>query len=88
MNPKGFFVDIYIAQDTHDRKTLIHMAEKGGIQGYGFEAESEQFFKYKGNVAAIPENAWPTREAIQRNARQWSDSIIQASKGEFPSRIN
>lgn len=88
VNPKGYFVDIYIAGDTHDRKTLIDMAEKGKIRGYGFEAESGEFLKYKGNIAAIPENGWTTAESLKRNARLWSDAIANAAKGKYPAKVN
>ncbi len=88
MNPKGIFVDIFAAQDTHDRETLIQMAEANKIQGYGFESEDNEFMKHKGNIAAIPESAWCTRESKQRNAKIWSDSIILAAQGKFPARVN
>lgn len=88
VNPQAIFVDIYGAEDTHDKNILISLAETNKIRGYGFEAEDEQFMQYKGNVAAIPESAWPTEESLKRNAHQWSESIVQAALGKYPTKIN
>lgn len=88
VKPNTVWVDIYIAQDTHDRQILIQLAKTGKLFGYGFEAEANEFNKYPGNIAAIPESAWATTQSIARNTQQWVDNIINASKGNFRDRVN
>ncbi len=88
VKPSTIWVDIYIAQDTHDRTTLIKLVEKKKLFGYGFEAEGEEFNKYPGNIAAIPESAWATKESIKRNTQQWIENIVDAVKGKFNNKVN
>lgn len=83
----AIWVDIYIAQDTHDRKTLIELVKQKKLFGYGFEAEAKEFNKYSGNIAAIPESAWATKESIIRNTQQWVENIINAVKGKFNNKV-
>ena len=88
VKPSSFWVDIYMAQDTHDKEFLIKMVKNGKLFGYAYEAAPKKFGKHEGNVWEIPESAWPTDGSMKRNAEQWVDSIINASKGIYTNRVN
>lgn len=43
---------------------------------------------FEGNVWAGPELAWCTEDSMRKNAEQWVKAIIEASKDNYPTRIN
>lgn len=79
-------VDIVHAMFNSD--LLLEMVEKGDLFGYGFEAEPKEFAKFKGNVWAAPAYAWATYESMYNSVAKLVDNIVNASKGEFPTRVN
>ena len=75
----------------YNHKLLLEMVKKGDLFGYGFEQSSSEFIefeKFDGNIWAGPELAWATEDSIKKNAMQWTESIISASKGKYPTRAN
>lgn len=88
VKPTSFWIDIYMAQDTHDKEFLIKMVGDGKLFGYAYEAGSKKFGKHSGNIWEIPESAWPTDGSMKRNAEQWVDTITKASRGIFTNRLN
>lgn len=67
---------------------LLTMVKNGDLYGYAFDEDESKFYEYDGNVWATPPNAWLTDESVSRNADQWVEAILQATKGEFPNAVN
>lgn len=86
MKKTAIFVSIVHHVYSHD--LLLKLAETGKIYGYGFETSKAEFGKYKGNVWAGPELAWCTEDSMRKNAIQWTEAIVNASKGKYPTKIN
>lgn len=86
MKKTAIFVSIVHHVYNHD--LLLKLAETGKIYGYGFETNKVEMGKYKGNVWAGPELGWCTADSMRKNAEQWCEAIIKASKGKYPTRVN
>jgi len=86
MKKSAIFVSIVHHVYNHD--LLLKMAKEGKIYGYGFESNKPEFGKYKGNIWAGPELAWCTEDSMRKNAEQWIEAIIRASKGKYPTKVN
>ena len=87
MKKSAIFVSV--VHDVYNHKLLLKQADKNEIYGYAFEEESKVTFnKYKGNVWAGPQLAWATDGSMKRNAEQWVESVVSASKGSFKNRVN
>lgn len=86
MKKTAIFVSIVHHVYNHD--LLLKLAETGKIYGYGFESGMPEFGKYRGNVWAGPELAWCTEDSMRKNAIQWTEAIVNASKGKYPTKIN
>src|SRR3989344_3081038 len=69
MKKSAIFVSI--VHEVYNHELLLEMAEKGTLNGYGFEEQKGDFMKYKGNVWAGPELAWYAEESVQKNSEQW-----------------
>jgi phosphoglycerate dehydrogenase-like enzyme len=87
-NMKSTAIFISVVHEIYNHNLLLNLVETGKIYGYGFEESTQQASTYKGNVWAVPQMAWYTREAVEENARQWADSIVQATHSMFPNRVN
>lgn len=79
---------ISIVHHVYNHELLLSLAKENKIFGYAFETSKPEFGKYKGNVWAGPELAWCTEDSMRKNAEQWVETIIKASKGKYPRRIN
>ncbi len=79
-------VDIVHAMFNH--QLLVDMVASGDLYGYGFEGEPKDFAKFEGNVWAAPAYAWATYESMYNSVAKLVDNIVNASKGEFPTRVN
>ncbi|MDO8556374.1 MAG: NAD(P)-dependent oxidoreductase [Nanoarchaeota archaeon] len=71
-----------------DHNLLLALVKRGKIYGYAFEEGNPHFKNYEGNVWAGPELGWCTDGSMQRNATLWVESVINASQGKFPTKIN
>ncbi|USN95391.1 MAG: hypothetical protein H6793_03635 [Candidatus Nomurabacteria bacterium] len=71
-----------------NRNKILHLVENDTIFGYAFEAEPRTFTKYVGNVWAAPEYAWVTEGSFNNVMTKWVENMINASKNEFPNRVN
>lgn len=70
---------------------LLKMVKEGNLYGYGFELELskfKEFDSYEGNVWAGPALGWATTDSIKKNQEQWTESIVNASKGKYPTKVN
>ena len=75
----------------YNHEMLLEMVKEGKLYGYGFElnpSEFKEFNSYEGNVWAGPDIAWATEGSMRSNAAQWVESIVNAAKGKYPTRIN
>lgn len=86
MKRSAIFVSIVHKIYNHD--LILEMVQNNQLYGYAFETEKENMTKFIGNVWAGPELAWCTDESLKRNAEQWTESIINAANGKYPTRIN
>lgn len=86
MKPSSILVDII--EMLHDNTILLDMVKNGELFGYGFEAKPESFNKYEGNVWAAPAYGWVTFESMYNGEEKLVENIVNASKGEFPNRVN
>lgn len=88
VKPTCFWVDINMAQDSHDRNVLIKLVAEKKLGGYSFETNELKFSDFKGNVMPMPAMAWCTDDSIKRSVDVWSDAIIKATKGIYTNRVN
>ena len=79
-------VDIVHAMFNH--QLLLDMVAAGDLYGYGFEGEPKDFAKFQGNVWAAPAYAWATYESMYNSVVKLVDNIVNASKGEFKTKVN
>jgi len=88
MKPNAMFVSVVHTMYSHE--LLLKMVARNKLYGYAFEETEDRQGKrfYKGNVLALPANAWVTKEAQQKNMEQWVQTIVDAAKGKFPQRVN
>ena len=86
MKSNAIFVSI--AHKLYDHAHLLDMAQSGKIFGYGFEEENGTPTKYEGNVLALPAIAWATDGSMTKNGELWTESILEALKASYPTKIN
>jgi len=82
----AMIVDIIEIENVQDN--IIYMVKTGKLFGYGFEAKPTTFNDYEGNVWAAPAYAWVTYESMYNGEAKLVENIVNASKGEFPNRVN
>lgn len=87
-NMKKTTIFVSIVHHVYNHDLLLKLAETGKIYGYGFETSKAEFGKYKGNIWAGPELAWCTEDSMRKNAVQWTEAIINAIKGKYPTKVN
>lgn len=71
-----------------NHELLLKMVKDGDLYGYAFDEDESTLHECAGNVWASSPNAWLTNESVSRNAEQWTDAIIRATKGDFASLVN
>ena len=86
VKPSAMIVDIIELDDS--KAAIIDMVKTGRLFGYGFEAKPSTFSKYEGNVWAAPAYAWVTFESMYNGEAKLVENIIEASKDQFPNRVN
>ena len=77
-----------ITHPIYNTDLVLQLAADGKIGGYAFEDEKNAFGHYAGNVWNGPALGWCTDESMSKNARQWVESIVAATKSELPTRVN
>lgn len=86
MKKSAIFVSDIHSVYNHD--LLVEMVKNGDLYGYGFEDGKAKMTDFEGNVWAGPELAWCTEDSLRKNAEQWIEAIIKATKGELPTKVN
>jgi len=86
MKKSAILVDI--AHGLFNQAPVLDMLAKGDLFGYGFEGKPGEFSKLSGNVWAAPAYAWATYESMYNGEAKLVDNIIEASKGNFPNKVN
>lgn len=86
MKKSAMLVDI--AHGLFNQEKIIAMVAGGDLFGYGFEGKPGEFTKFEGNVWAVPAYAWTTFESMHNSVVLWTDNMVSATKGEFPTRVN
>lgn len=86
MKPSAIFMTITDA--LYNQELMLDLAKTGKIYGYGFEDEKNPFGTYEGNVWNGPALGWCTDESMSKNAKQWLESIVSATKGEYSTQVN
>ena len=79
---------VAISNNLFDPGVVLQMVKKHELFGFGFEAEASDFGDYPGNVWNGPALAWATEETVKRNAELWVESIVAATRGDYPTRVN
>jgi len=79
---------ISVIHNVYNHQLLLDMVKNGNAYGYGFEDPKARIGDFEGNVWAGPELAWCTEDSMRKNAVQWVASIISATKGDFPTKVN
>ncbi len=86
MKKSAILVDI--AHGLFSHEMILSMVANGDLFGYGFEGKPNEFTKFEGNVWAAPSYAWTTYESMHNSMVLWIDNMINATKGNYPTRIN
>ncbi|HUA13460.1 MAG TPA: NAD(P)-dependent oxidoreductase [Candidatus Sulfotelmatobacter sp.] len=85
---KSSAIFISIVHDLFNLELILEMVKSGKLFGFGFESEPKSFNKYDGNVWAAPSYAWTTDSSMHNSMTKWIENMVNASKGDFPNRIN
>jgi phosphoglycerate dehydrogenase-like enzyme len=88
IRPTSVVVNITDTSEIYNHELLLELVASGKVGGYAFEDEKGPFGKYAGNVWNGPALGWCTNESMSKNAQQWVEAIVAATKGEFPTRVN
>lgn len=86
MKEKAIFVSI--VHKIYNHELLLELVKEGKIYGYANEEEDTRTPELSGNIWTGLQLAWCTEESMSRNAEQWVESIVNASKKEYPTRVN
>lgn len=86
MKKSAILVDI--AHGLFSQEQVVSMVARGELFGYGFEGKPGEFSKYEGNVWAAPSYAWTTSESMHNSEALLVENMINAAKGDFPTKIN
>ncbi|MCB9790094.1 hypothetical protein H6762_03865 [Candidatus Nomurabacteria bacterium] len=86
MKEKAIFVSI--VHKIYNHELLLELAKEGKIYGYANEEEDTRTPELSGNIWTGLQLGWCTEESMSRNAIQWVESIINASKKEYPTKVN
>jgi phosphoglycerate dehydrogenase-like enzyme len=87
MKKTTIFVSTIHSIYNHD--LLLQMVKESNLYGYAFEEDGGgKFATYDGNVWGGPALAWCTEDSMRKNAEQWVEAIVNASKGKFDNQIN
>ena len=79
---------ISIVHDMFNQELVLENVKAGTLFGYGFEAVPKSFSNYSGNVWAAPAYGWATDQSMHNSMAAWIDNMLDASKGNFPNKIN
>lgn len=85
---KNSAIIVTIAHELFDEDKAVKMVENGELFGLALEGEPESFSNYKGNVWAAPAYAWATDQSMLNSLSLWIDNMIDASKNQYPNRVN
>src|SRR5688572_6093324 len=88
IKPTSVLVNITDTSEIYNHDLLLELAATGKVGGYAFEDEKNPFGKYEGNVWNGPAVGWCTNESMSKNAQQWVEAIVAATKGEYPTKLN
>jgi D-3-phosphoglycerate dehydrogenase len=86
MKKSAILVDI--AHGLFNQEKILDMVAKGDLFGYGFEGKPNEFTKFEGNIWAAPAYAWTTFESMHNSVVLWVENMVDATKNEFPTRVN
>ncbi|MBU1117736.1 hypothetical protein KKD37_02110 [Patescibacteria group bacterium] len=86
MKNTAIFVSIVHKIYNHD--LLLQLVKENKIYGYAFETPNKEMLNHEGNVWAGPEQAWNTKESLNRNIKIWQENIIKATQNNFEFRVN
>lgn len=80
---------ISVTPKIFNHELLIEMAENQRILGYSYEYEAAQpRAHHKGNVLALPANAFATDVSSANNMQIWMANLDAAAAGSYPHRVN
>jgi len=79
MGIKSLIVSV-VDSDVYAEKYILEKVAKNELGGYAFEGE-EKMHDFEGNVLAMPEIAYYTRETLENESRLLTDSIISIAEG-------
>ncbi|MDB5260594.1 MAG: Lactate dehydrogenase-like protein dehydrogenase [Candidatus Nomurabacteria bacterium] len=86
MKTSAMFVSI--SHKLYDHNFVLDRAKKDELYGYAFEEENGNLNNYTGNILALPALAWATDGSMKKNGELWTEAIANASKSEYPTKIN
>lgn len=84
MKKTAIFVSI--VHEMYNHELLLDLIAQKKIFGYGFEQDNQD--SHKGNVWSGPQMAWFTGESESNNSKLWAQSIVAASLGQYPNKVN
>lgn len=88
IQPTSIFVNITDTNEIYNHQLLLELVADSKVGGYAFEDEKNPFGKYSGNIWNGPALAWCTKESMEKNTNQWVESIVNAAKGRYPTKVN
>lgn len=86
---KNTSIFVSTIHNIYNHDLLLQMVKDGTLYGYGFEEDGGgKLMTYQGNIFGVPALGWCTQDSVRKNAEQWVEAIVKASKGIFDNRIN
>jgi len=86
MKISTIFISIVNGIYNHDLLTQMIKQEK--IYGYANERNDTQTPGLSGNIWTGLKLGWCTQESFKRNTTQWMESIVNANKDQYPTKVN
>ena len=86
MKQNAIFVSI--VHKIYNHKLLEKLIKQEKIYGLANEEEETNTAKTKGNIWTGLQLAWCTEDSMRKNAHQWVESITDASKGKYTTKVN
>jgi phosphoglycerate dehydrogenase-like enzyme len=79
---------ISVVEGLLEYESLLERVRTGKLYGIGFETKPGVFNSYEGNVWAAPAYGWVTDNSMYGTEEKWVENMVNATRGEFPNRIN
>lgn len=77
-----------VDEAVYDRKYILGKIARNKFGGLGFESSQKTPLSYPGNVLALPEIGYYTKQTLESESRIMTDAIVSLFKGKPQNVVN